>query len=68
MKMKRYNSNNAKSSIVVFVMSSLIFLASVGWVWNIMKIYSDESMTLAITLLRIAGIFVAPLGSILGFL
>jgi hypothetical protein len=40
-----------------------------GWVWNIMKIVdSDIGAPIGMLVMRIIGVFVAPLGAVLGFL
>ncbi len=38
-----------------------------GWIWNIVKIAGSDVIT-GMVVLRIVGIFVAPLGSVLGFI
>lgn len=46
-----------------------LFLALAGWIANLFKIFgtSFEPLT-AIAVMRVVGIFVAPLGSVLGFI
>ena len=47
----------------------LIMFGGGGWVWNIVKIASaDFSDITGMLILRIIGIFVAPLGAVLGYL
>jgi hypothetical protein len=47
----------------------LTLILSIGWVWNIVKIAgSDFSSVSGILILRCIGIFVAPLGGVLGYL
>jgi hypothetical protein len=52
----------------MLVLVSLFFAAVFGWIANLFKIFgtSFEPLT-AIAVMRIVGIFVAPLGSVLGF-
>ena len=41
----------------------------VGWVWNIAKLISMEMLPITtIFVVRAIGIFVAPLGAVMGFL
>ena len=43
--------------------------AIVGWVWNIVKIVNVCCVALdGILILRIVGVFVAPLGAVMGYL
>lgn len=52
---------------VVFVLVFLI--AAWGWTWNIIKVAgSDFSVLTGMLVLRVIGIFVAPLGVVMGFL
>lgn len=51
---------------------SLWVIGAIGWVWNIVKLFSFYEthvlvQTGGIEVLRIIGIFLAPMGSILGF-
>jgi hypothetical protein len=56
----------------VYIGFFVITLASIGWVNNIILLFSSADMTLAsitlMSVLRIVGIFVPPLGAILGYL
>lgn len=61
--------NSSSGGIVFLVFIGFWVLAVGGWIANIVKLVSainDPITTMEI--LRIAGIVVAPLGSILGFL
>ena len=51
--------------LIMFIWAALIF----GWVVNIVKLYSmvSEPVT-GVFVLRVIGIFIAPLGSVMGFL
>jgi hypothetical protein len=45
----------------------VFFLAAYGWVMNIVILAGEASMSTGMLLVRAAGIFVVPLGAILGF-
>lgn len=52
---------------VIFVFSVWI-IAIIGWIWNIAKIIeSDLTPITTMLILRFIGIFIAPLGSVLGY-
>lgn len=58
------------TELILALISMAVFLGLIiGWVWNIVKIYSGsiDPITLKM-ILRIVGIFIAPLGAILGYL
>jgi hypothetical protein len=57
-------------SAVLGLLVSIILLAGVvGWVWNIVKIVGTFSDVLTgMFIARCIGVFVAPLGAVLGFL
>ncbi len=47
----------------------LVLFGSVGWVWNIVKIVqSGFDVITGMFIARCIGVFVAPLGAVLGFL
>ena len=52
----------------------MIFWAAVfaagfyGWVMNIAALINDANMSIGLVAVRAAGIFVAPLGAVLGYL
>lgn len=50
-----------------FIVIGLWIAAIVGWVMNIITIAHDTGAT-GILILRIVGIFVAPLGAVLGYI
>lgn len=61
-----------KKSFIEFgaqlILLAFIVLCAVGWVWNIVKLAEMCCEVSGWLVLRAAGIFVAPLGIILGFL
>jgi hypothetical protein len=55
--------------IAVLVMIGLVSASIYGWVMNIIQVYhSNFSEITGILVLRIVGIFMAPLGAIMGYL
>ena len=67
--MKKFSGQISVSLPVVLFFIGLFLAAVGGWVANIVKIFgtSFDPLT-AIAVLRVVGIFIPPLGSILGFL
>jgi len=55
-------------TIVQLFIIILFVLGAGGWIANIVKLTSVTNVFEIMSILRIAGIFVAPLGSILGFI
>lgn len=55
---------------IVMLIYVVVALAAIwGWIWNIVKIvHSDFAVMSGLLICRIVGIFVAPLGAVLGFL
>ncbi len=49
--------------IVLFVVAG-----GVGWIWNIVKIASSDFALTGMMVLRVVGIFIAPLGAIMGYI
>ena len=39
----------------------------IGWVWNIVKIAQSDFVLSGLFILRLIGVFVAPLGAIVGY-
>jgi hypothetical protein len=52
--------------IMAFVLISIAALAAWGWVWNIVKIVDHEG-GVGMMIVRVAGIFLPPLGSVVGY-
>ncbi|MEN9491131.1 MAG: hypothetical protein RJA63_1580 [Pseudomonadota bacterium] len=60
-------SQQGFTSIWLFIVP-LWLLAGVGWVWNIVKIVqSGFDVITGMFIARCIGVFVAPLGSVLGY-
>ena len=59
----------ANTAMGVFLYLSLLILLLCGWVMNLVEIvnYDFASIT-GMIILRIAGIFIAPLGAVLGWI
>lgn len=56
------------TSVELFVVLVFLF-GGVGWVWNIVKIAgSDFAQITGMLILRIVGVFLAPLGAVLGYI
>lgn len=50
------------------VIGLVIMLAAlVGWVMNIVHLINDNTMAMGMVVARVVGIFVAPLGAVLGY-
>ena len=63
--MKRERGFTSVDLFVVLV----VLLGSVGWVWNIVKIAgSDFAQITGMLILRVVGVFLAPLGAVLGYI
>lgn len=63
---------NQKGFAIVWFMAIvylvIAFGAIWGWIWNIVKIiHSDFATITGMLVCRIIGVFVAPLGAVLGF-
>lgn len=58
---------DAWSYIMGFTSAIFVFLLLVGWVMNIVELAAMEGFS-GMLVLRVAGIFIAPLGAILGYL
>lgn len=62
----RNQNGNAVVGLLILICS---IAAAFGWGWNIVKIVnSDFGHITGILIVRIIGIFVAPLGVVLGYL
>ena len=60
--------NLIKESIVLFIIS-LAAAGMWGWVWNIIKIAGSDFGTITgLLVMRVIGVFLAPLGAVMGFL
>jgi prepilin-type N-terminal cleavage/methylation domain-containing protein len=54
--------------LVVVVWILIVFVSAWGWVWNIIKLADMDSGVTGLFVLRIIGIFLAPLGVVVGFI
>ena len=55
--------------LAVLIFIGLFIASLVGWVWNIVKMTGmDFAAETAMFIVRAIGIFVAPLGAVLGYL
>lgn len=66
--MARYRDNIDDASFIIVVLFVLIgFIGIGGWIANLIKlIYASNDPVTVLIGLRVVGIFVAPLGAILG--
>ena len=56
-------------TIVEMLVVVLVLVGGTGWIWNIVKIVgSDFGAITGMLAMRVIGVFVAPLGCVLGFL
>ena len=64
----KYNAGTG-GTIAAVLYLALIVAFIYGWIANIMTIaYSDFSTFTGILILRVIGIFVAPLGAVMGYI
>jgi hypothetical protein len=57
-----------KDATALKIYIALILVLGVGWVWNIVKIVqSGFDVITGMFIARCIGVFVAPLGSVLGY-
>jgi hypothetical protein len=53
---------------IVLLFLPLMAIGIWGWVWNIIKIVgSDFGVITGLLVMRVIGVFLAPLGAVLGF-
>jgi hypothetical protein len=63
--MKYETSSNTAAIVYLALIAAFIY----GWIANIVAIaYSNFSEITGVLVLRIAGIFIAPLGAVLGYI
>lgn len=56
-------------TIIEMLVVVLVLVGGAGWIWNIVKIVgSDFGAITGMLVMRVIGVFVAPLGCVLGFL
>lgn len=64
----KYQKGFTAVELLSIVMFAVVAVGAWGWVWNILKIVgSDFGAITGMLVIRLIGIFVAPLGSIVGF-
>lgn len=60
---------NIVEGCAIVGVASLVVMAAAGWIFNIVEIFSSVNMPVSgMFILRCIGIFVAPLGAILGWI
>lgn len=50
---------------LVFVLVALF--SAIGWIWNIVKIIGSDFALNGMLIARVIGVFVAPVGAVLGY-
>ena len=56
-------------TIVEVLVVVLVLVGGTGWIWNVVKIVgSDFGAITGMLVMRVIGVFVVPLGCVLGFL
>lgn len=60
------NTDEAVGLFSAFVLVCLVIAAGIGWVLNIVALAQASGIT-GMVLLRVAGIFIPPLGGVLGY-
>jgi len=67
--LKKHQMGFTAPELLAVIIGIVIAVGAVGWVRNIVKIVgSDFAEITGMLVMRIVGVFIAPLGSILGFL
>ncbi len=56
-----------KGSLLVWFCTIFMVMGTIGWVLNIIEIAKAESIFSGFILVRCIGVFIAPLGGILGW-
>lgn len=56
-----------KSFTFVFVWLLMVIIGGYGWVWNIIDLIHMHDGITGLFVVRVVGIFVAPIGAVLGF-
>ena len=66
--LKKQQMGFTATELIIVIVGLLAIFGAWGWVWNIVKIVgSDFAQITGMLVMRIVGIFIAPLGAILGF-
>lgn len=62
-------SKQAGFTLTELLIGLIVLVGASGWIWNVVKIATaDFNDITGLLVLRVIGIFFAPLGAILGFL
>lgn len=63
-------NNSTKEAVIMKVIIILLIglISAIGWIMNIVKIISCDWVISGEEVLRVIGVFVAPLGAVLGFI
>lgn len=65
----KIRTSDAGTIVIVLLTISVVIASVTGWVFNIIEIFNIANAPITgMFVLRIVGIFVAPLGAILGYL
>jgi hypothetical protein len=56
------------AGIVLLIWAAIVIVGGCGWVSNIVKLVGMDAIATGMGIARIAGIFVPPLGAVLGYL
>lgn len=64
-----YNERKPSMKTILAIQLAIVLVGGTGWIWNIVKILGSDFGTITgMLVLRVIGVFVAPLGVVLGFL
>jgi prepilin-type N-terminal cleavage/methylation domain-containing protein len=63
----KYQKGFTAIEMMIALMVPLMIAGAVGWVMNIIDIFGMEQIFTGMGILRIIGVFVAPLGAVLGY-
>lgn len=67
--MKKQRGSTSADGVIAFALLALVLAAFVGWVMNIVKIAgADFGDITGVLVLRVVGVFMAPVGAVLGFI
>jgi hypothetical protein len=64
----KLNMSDGFSIGTVLLFSGIVLAVIVGWIWNIVKLFAGSWEITGEFVLRIIGVFVAPMGGVMGFL
>jgi hypothetical protein len=67
--MRKQLGYTATELVMVLFIGSLVLASAFGWVWNIVKLVGmDLDPITGLLIVRVIGIFLVPLGCIVGYL